>query len=100
MVRKRKDGPNQGRHGKGQGIVTIMRGTRPGALAGIEQVYYQNGYPVTAVVYGLFPIREPDQTIVAPMRVGRLNYVLQRVIEHFESTLRGQGLTDVRHQKM
>ena len=85
---------------RGQGIVTITRGTRPGALTGIDMFYYQNAYPETAVVYGLYPIREPDQTNLAPMRLGRPNCIAQRVIEHFEGTFRGQGQTVIRCQKI
>ena len=59
----------------GQEVVTITRRTRPGALTGIDRVFYQNAYSVTADVYGLDPIREPDQADLAPMRAGRLNCV-------------------------
>ena len=34
------------------------------------------------------------------MRDGDLNCVAQRVVEHFEGALRGQGLTQTRRQKM
>jgi len=34
------------------------------------------------------------------MRDGDLNCVAQRVVEHFEGALRGQGLTPTRHQKI
>jgi len=79
--------------GRGHGLVTITRGARSGALAVIYQINHQNGYPVTAVMYGL--IRTPHQAIF-----GRLTYVVQRVMEHFKSTSRGQGIPDVRHQKI
>ena len=46
---------------KGQGVVEISRDTKPGVLTGIDSVFYQNAYPVTAVVYGLYPIRDPDR---------------------------------------
>lgn len=92
-------GPIREEEAKGEEIVTITRETKPGVLTGIDSVYYQNAYPVTAVVYGLYPIREPDQTNLAPMRVGRFNCVVQRAMEHFEGALRGQGLTAIRRQK-
>lgn len=85
---------------RGQEVVTITRRTRPGALTGIDRVYYQNAYPVAAVVYWLYPIRETDQADFAPMRAGRLNCVAQRVVEHFEGALRGKGLTAIRRQKI
>jgi len=40
---------------KGQGIIDVSRDTKPGLLTGIDRVFYQNAYPVTAVVYGLYP---------------------------------------------
>ena len=61
-------------------------------------MFYQNAYPVTAVVYGLYPLRDPDPANLAPLRDGDLNCVAQRVVEHFEGALRGQGLTPTRRQ--
>ena len=37
---------------KGQGVVEITRETKPGTLTGIDRVFYQNAYPVTAGMYG------------------------------------------------
>ncbi|MEW8615753.1 MAG: hypothetical protein AB2610_21560, partial [Candidatus Thiodiazotropha sp.] len=85
---------------KGQGVIEISRDTKPGVLTGIDSVFYQNAYPVTAVAYGLYPIRDPDPANLAPLRDGNLNCVAQRVVEHFEGTLRGQGLTPTRRQKI
>ena len=68
---------------KDQGVVKITRATAPGVLTGIDSVYYQNAYPVTAVVYGLYLLEEPDPANLAPMRVGNLNCVAQKVVEHF-----------------
>ena len=45
---------------KGQAVVEVSRETRPGLLTGLDKVYYQNAYPVTAVAYGLYPIRDPE----------------------------------------
>ena len=39
----------------GQGVVEVSLDTKPGMLTGIDSVFYQNAYPVTAVVYGLYP---------------------------------------------
>ena len=85
---------------RGQGVITITTTTRLGVLKGIYRVYYQNAYPVTAVVYVIYPIRKSDQAGLAPTRVGRLNCVVQRVVEHFKGALRGQGLTVIRRQKI
>ena len=63
-------------------------------------MFYQNAYPVTAVAYCLYPIRDPDPANLAPLRDGNLSCVAQRVMEHFEGTLRGQGLTPTRRQKI
>ena len=85
---------------QGQGVVEVSSRTRPGVLTGIDSVFFQNAYPVTAVVYGLYPIRDPDPANLAPLRDGDLNCVARRVIEHFEGALRGQGLTPTRRQKI
>jgi hypothetical protein len=85
---------------KGQGVIEITQATSPGALTGIDKVFYQNAYPVTAVIYGLYPLRDPDPANLAPLRDGDLNCVAQRVVEHFEGALRGQGLTPTRRHKI
>ena len=69
-------------------------------LTGIDSVFYQNAYPVTAVVYGLHIVRDPDPANLAPLRDGDLNCVAQRVVEYFEGALRGQGLTPTRRHKI
>ena len=84
---------------KGQRVIEISRDTNSGVLTGIGSVFYQNAYPVTAVAYGLYPIRDPDPANLALLKDGNLNCVAQRVVEHFEGTLRGQGLTPTRRQK-
>ena len=55
-------------------------------LTEIDSVFYLNTYPVIAVAYDLYPIRDPDPANLAPLRDGDLNCV-----EHFEGVLRGQG---------
>ena len=92
--------PVQAERKKGQGVVEVSRDTKPGVLTGIDSVFYQNAYPVTAVVYGLYPVRDPDPANLAPLRDGDLNCVAQRVVEHFEGALRGQGLTPTRQHKI
>ena len=64
---------------KGQRVIEISRDTKPGVLTGIDSVFYQNVYPVTAVAYGLYPIRDPDPANLAPLRDGNLNCVAQRL---------------------
>ena len=86
---RREGGPNQRRSKKGQGIVTTTSGARSGVLTGINHVdRYKNCYPLTAVVYGLYPIREPDQANFAPMRSWPTPLFVQKVIGHFEVPLR------------
>ena len=80
--------------------LTISTATAPGALVGIDGLYYKNAYPVSAVIYGLYPIREPDQNNLAPMREGYFNCVAQRVIEHFENAKKGLGVTEARDNKI
>ena len=58
----------------------------------MENVFYQNAYPVTAVAYSLYPIRHPDPANLAALRNCDLHCVVLRVTEHFEGSLRGQGL--------
>ena len=74
---------------KGQGVIEISKKTKPGALTGIDSVFYQNSYPVIAVVYGLYPLRKPDLANLAPLKDGDLNCVAQRVVEHFEGAFAG-----------
>ncbi|MEW8688923.1 MAG: hypothetical protein AB2556_24150 [Candidatus Thiodiazotropha sp.] len=69
-------------------------------MTGIEKVFYQNAYPISAVAYGLYSIRDPDPANLAALRDGDLNCVAQRVVEHFEGALRGQRLTPTRQQKI
>ena len=90
---------NQGRT-RGGNVLEVTPETQPGALEGIDRLYYANAYPVSVVVYGLYPIREPDGKNLDPMRAGDLNCVARRVIKHFEGAQRGQGLTPARREKI
>ena len=68
---------------RGGNTLEVTPETQPGALEGIDRLYYPNAYPVSAVVYGLYPIREPNEENLEPMRDGDLNCVARRVIKHF-----------------
>jgi len=47
--------PVKAQRRKGKGIVVISKDTKPEAFTGIDMPYYENAYPVIAVVYGLYP---------------------------------------------
>ncbi|MEW8689257.1 MAG: hypothetical protein AB2556_25825 [Candidatus Thiodiazotropha sp.] len=64
---------------KGQANIEISRDTKPGLLAGIDRVFYQNAYPVSAVAYGLYPTRDPDPANHAPLSDGDLNCVAREL---------------------
>ena len=85
---------------KEQGNIEVSRDTKSGQLTAIDLMYYQNFYPVTAIAYGLYPIRDPDPANLAPLRDGDLNCVARRAVEHFEGAMRGQGLTPIRRQRI
>ncbi|MEW8689309.1 MAG: hypothetical protein AB2556_26095 [Candidatus Thiodiazotropha sp.] len=44
---------------KGQAVNEISQDAKPGVLTGIDRVFYQNAYPVSAVAYGLYPNQRP-----------------------------------------
>ncbi|MEW8688008.1 MAG: hypothetical protein AB2556_19530 [Candidatus Thiodiazotropha sp.] len=66
---------------KVQAIIEISRDTKPGVLTGIDRVFYQNAYPVSAVAYGPYPTRDSDPANLALLRDDDLNGVAQRVVE-------------------
>ncbi len=77
--------------------------SKPGILTGIDRPYFERGYPVTAVVYGLFLLN--DKPIIAdikPMRLSesRINCVAERITEHYTNAMRGSGLTNLRRKKI
>ncbi|MEW8688737.1 MAG: hypothetical protein AB2556_23215, partial [Candidatus Thiodiazotropha sp.] len=54
--------------GREKGLENVLsRDTKPGVLTGIDKPYYENCYPVTAVVYRIYPIRDPDPANLAPL---------------------------------
>lgn len=85
---------------KGGNSVKISSGTKAGVLTGIDKVYYRGAYPHSVVVYGLYKINKPDIKKLRPMKQGDLNCVAQRVIEHYDGLLRGNGLTENRKSKI
>ena len=85
---------------RGQAVIEITAQTNPGVLEGIDRPYFGNAYPMSAVVYGLYPIREPDPANLAPMRAGDLNCVARVALNHLESATRGHGLTAARRAKI
>lgn len=52
---------------KGQGIVAISQNSKTGALAGIDDVYYQNAYPFSAVVYGHYTLSQIQTLPACPL---------------------------------
>ena len=84
----------------GDNTLEVTPETQPGALEGIDWLYYTNAYLVSAVVYGLYPICELNEENLEPMWDRDLNCVARRVIEHFEAPKRRQGLTPARRQKI
>lgn len=84
---------------EGQGIVEIFLDTKPCVLTGIVKVF-KKAYPVTAVVNGLYLLRDQDLVNLVPMHDGQLNCVAQSVVEYFESAPEGQGLSPTIHQKI
>lgn len=72
---KDKLDPVRNERGRGRAIIDITPGTRPGILMGIDHVFYQNAYPVTVVIYGLYPVRDPEPTNLAPLQDGDLNCI-------------------------
>lgn len=55
-----KDNPVCAERKNRQVVVELSRDLNPGALVGVDSVFYQNAYLVTAVVYGLNTLRDPD----------------------------------------
>ena len=53
LVLEDKFDPVRAERKKGQGVTEVSRDTKPGMLAGVDSVFYQNAYPVIAVAYGL-----------------------------------------------
>ncbi|RHZ52865.1 hypothetical protein Glove_456g39 [Diversispora epigaea] len=66
----------------------------------LQRYNYDGEINSNAVVYGLYRIQKPDVNQLIPMKDGTLNCVAQRVIKHFDQAKRGNGLTNIRRQKI
>ena len=62
--------PVRAERDKGQGITEISQDTKAGSNNGDRQHALSNACPVTAVVYSLHPLRDPDPANLAPLRDG------------------------------
>ena len=49
-------------------LFTLNRQTKPGALVGIDAMFYDVAYPVTVVIYSGYKIKKPDAKKLKPMR--------------------------------
>lgn len=45
----------------------FSRETKPDPLTGINKPYYNNAYPKTTIVFGFYPLRDPDPNTVASL---------------------------------
>ena len=64
---------------KGGTILEIAPDMKPGVLTGIDKVFYQNAYPISAAVYDLYPISDPDPANLTALRHGDLNSVARNI---------------------
>ena len=62
-------------------------------LTGIDRAFYQNAYPVTAVTYSLYPIRDPDPDFKGALRGQGLKPARQRKIQEWENGVYEVGAT-------
>ena len=63
----------------------------------IDRQYYNVAYPYNAITYRIFLVETPNEQEVAGMKLSTtLNCVAKQVIQHFESSQRGAGLTAAR----
>lgn len=62
-------------------------------------MFYQNAYPVTAIVYGFYLVKELGPTNLASLRDRDFSYVAQRILEQFENAFKRHGLTATKRQK-
>ena len=79
-------------------LFILNKDTRPGALVGIDSLYYDEAYPVTVVIYEGYKLKEPDITKLQPMRHPG-NCVAKLIREYFTDSTKGGGcLTDARRK--
>ena len=75
----------------------LNKNTAPGALVGIDSLFYDASYPVTVVIYSAYKIKEPDEKKLQPMRHPG-NCVAKLIREYFTDSTKGGRLTDERRK--
>ena len=83
------------RDSKKKNLFTLNRQTRPGALVGIDKLFYDVAYPVMVVIYAGYEIKTPDAKKLKPMRHPG-NCVAKLVKEFYSDSTRGSKLTPER----
>lgn len=82
---------------KDRDVVEITRATTPSGITVVDKIYYQNAYPVTAVIHGLYSLRPCQPSLVEERRPHLLcpesGWAFQwthsqKVAENMESTRR------------
>ena len=76
-------------------LFILNKNTAPGALVGIDSLFYDASYPVTVVIYAGYKIKVPDANKLSPMRHPG-NCVAKLVKDFFSDAARGGQLTDAR----
>ena len=90
-----EEGRNPIRASNRKDLFILNKNTRPGALVGIDSLYYDEAYPVTVVIYLGYKIKEPDAEKLQPMRHPG-NCVAKLIREYFTDSTKGGSLTDER----
>ena len=83
------------RDSKKKNLLTLNRHTKPGALVGIDSLFYDVAYPVTVVLYAGYEIKKPDAKKLKPMRHPG-NCVAKLIKEFYSDSTRGGKLTQER----
>ena len=78
----------------------MSQDSKPGTFTGIDKPYQEKFYPVTSVVYRIYPLNGKQKiNILKTMRHSSLNCVAERIIKPFTNALRGNKLMDIRRNK-
>ena len=78
-------------------LFTLNKQTKPGALVGIDAMFYDVAYPVTVVIYSGYKIKKPNPKKLKPMRHPG-NCVAKLVKEFYSDSTRGGKLTGERRK--